>query len=52
MKDIREELNVNYEDLDDVPPIICGTVIQGGFNRKLKMLRADLYSMLAVSASN
>ena len=45
-------MNINYND-DDIAPFICGTVVRnGGFKRKLKMLRADLYSVLAMSNSS
>ena len=48
---IKENLNINYND-DDIAPFVCGTIVNGGFQRKLKMMRADLFSMLAVSLSN
>jgi hypothetical protein len=37
--------------LNEIAPIICGTVVNGGFKRKLRMLRGDLFSMLAVCQS-
>lgn len=45
---IKEELNLLPQDEQDIAPFICGTVVSGGFTRKLRMLRADLYSILAV----
>lgn len=32
-------------------PLICGTIVNGQFHRKLRMLRADLFSMLSVCQS-
>ena len=52
MKRVREELKINFEDLEDVAPIICGTVVNGGFKRKLKMLRADMFCTLACTHSS
>ena len=41
--------DLNLEDgADEYTPIICGSVVGGGFKRKLQMLRADLFSMLSV----
>ena len=37
------------QDEQDIAPFICGTVVNGGFSRKLRMLRADFYCMLSVS---
>jgi hypothetical protein len=45
---IKDELNLTYHEADEIAPVICGTVVNGGFHRKLRMLRADLFSMLAV----
>lgn len=49
---IKEELNLLPEDEQDIAPFICGTVVSGGFARKLRMLRADIFSMLAVCHSS
>ena len=44
--------NLNLEaDHDGYAPIICGSIVNGGFNRKLKMLRSDLFSLLSVCKS-
>ena len=45
---IRDELNLNPNERDKVAPLICGTVVNGSFTRKLRMLRADLFTLLAV----
>lgn len=45
--EIKANLNINYND-NDVAPFVCGSIVNGGFSRKLKMLRGDLYSILAV----
>jgi hypothetical protein len=45
---IKDELNLTYHEADEIAPVICGTVVNGGFNRKLRMLRADLFSLLTV----
>lgn len=45
----RVKQDLNLEDgSDDYTPIICGSVVGGGFKRKLQMLRADLFAMLSV----
>ena len=38
-------------DDKDIAPIICGTVVNGQFERKLRMLRADIFCMLSVCNS-
>ena len=44
--------NLNLENEEDLgTPIICGSLLGGGFKRKLKMMRADLFSLLSVSQS-
>ena len=49
---IRESLNLNFRDQDDIAPFIVGTVCNnGGFSRKLKMLRGDLFALLCVAES-
>ena len=50
-KQIKDDLNLNFDELEDANPIICGTVVNGGLSRKLKMIRADLFSMLSVCNS-
>ena len=49
VKKIRNELNINFDETEEVAPLICGTVVNGSFTRKLRMIRADLYCLLAVS---
>jgi len=50
---IKETLNLNESDTDAITPIICGTVVKGpAFERKLRMMRADLFSLLSVSNAN
>jgi len=50
--EIKEELNLLHGEEEDNAPFICGTVVNGGFTRKLRMLRADLYSLLSVCESS
>ena len=43
-----------YTEKDEIAPIIVGTVVNDnfdGFTRKLRMLRADLFSLLSVCES-
>lgn len=49
---IREWLNLPVIDPDRSTPIICGSFINGGFTRKLKMLRIDYYSLMLLTNSN
>ena len=51
IKEIKEGMNINFQELDGVAPYIGGSVINGGFTRKLKMLRGDVFSALAVCQS-
>jgi hypothetical protein len=44
-------LNLKIQDENEIAPIICGTVVNGGFRRKLRMLRGDLFSMLLICQS-
>jgi len=50
---IKEHLNLSRQDLADPndPPFICGTIINGGYTRKLKMMRADMFSLSSISQS-
>lgn len=42
-------LNLNINELEKAQPIICGTVVDDkDFGRKLKMLRAELFTALLV----
>lgn len=49
---VKEELNLSFRERDDVAPFICGTVVEGGFTRKLKMLRCDMFMMLSACQSS
>ena len=44
---MKSYMNVN-DQFDDSVPIICGSVINGGFKRKLQMIRSDYYSLLSL----
>ena len=44
---VKFNLNLN-DSCDDYAPIICGSVVNGGFKRKLQMLRSDFYSLLSL----
>ena len=44
-------MNLKIQDENEIAPIICGTVVNGGFRRKLRMLRGDLFSMLLICQS-
>jgi hypothetical protein len=46
-----ENLNLNLKDNFMVAPFIVGTVVSGGYERKLRMLRSDLYALLSVTQS-
>lgn len=48
---IKDELNFTFHEADEIAPVVCGTVVNGGFFRKLRMLRADLFTMLSVCQS-
>ena len=45
---IKEDLNISFRYDTDIAPIIVGSVVTGGFKRKLKMMRADYYSILSI----
>lgn len=49
IEQIRKDLNISYRYTNDIAPFIVGTIVQGGFKRKLKMVRADYFSMLSIS---
>lgn len=51
IKNVEEMLNLD-EKCDDYTPIICGSVVAGGFKRKLQMLRSDFFSLLSVCQSD
>ena len=44
-------MNMKFNDTDKTTPFICGTVVRGGWQRKLRMLRADMFSLLTISKS-
>lgn len=50
--EIKEELNLLHGEEQDIAPFICGTVVNGSFSRKLRMLRADFFSLLSVCESS
>lgn len=45
-------LDMSLKDNYMIAPIIIGSVVNGGFSRKLRMLRADLFSLLSITQSN
>lgn len=47
---VKASLNLN-DQCDEYAPVICGSVIDGGFKRKLQMLRSDFYSILSMCQS-
>ena len=54
--DLRLEFNRNYLKYKTLVPLICGSVVnkgnnQGIFDRKLKMMRASLFTLLSISHS-
>ena len=46
-----EDLNISFRYAHEVAPIVIGSVVTGGFKRKLRMIRADYFFMLSVSQS-
>lgn len=53
---MRQEFNQNYLKYKTLVPIICGSVVNRGFNqgtfdRKLKMMRASLFTLLSIAHS-
>lgn len=52
IQEVRKTLNLTFKDTDDIAPFIVGSVIvYDGFQKKLKMMRADLFSLLSISQS-
>jgi hypothetical protein len=51
IRSVQQHLNLNDQS-DEYAPIICGSVVDGGFERKLQMLRSDYYSLMSVAASD
>lgn len=45
-------LNINLQDVQRIRPVIVGTVCNGGWNRKLMMLRAELFTTAMISESS
>lgn len=41
-------MDINLKDQNSAP-FILGSVIQGGFSRKLQMLRSEIFSVLSIS---
>ena len=52
VEEVKQCLNISFNERDEVGPIICGTVVAGGFGRKLRMLRCDFFSMLSLCQSS
>jgi len=51
---IEESLNLGFMDEGETAPLIVGTVVNDkkrAFNRKLRMVRADIFAMLSVCQS-
>lgn len=50
---IKESLRLGFADQHDTSPIITGSVINNSapFSRKLKMMRADLFTLMCISES-
>ena len=51
VEQIKEDLNISYRYNTEIAPLIIGTVVAGGFKRKLRMIRADYYALLSISQS-
>lgn len=51
IQEINDNLNLNLKDNFMVAPFIIGSVVSGGFDRKLRMLRSDLFTLLSVIQS-
>jgi len=53
---VKQSLNLNFNENDEIAPLIVGSVVSEngptGFNRKLRMVRADLFTMLSVCQAN
>jgi len=47
VKQVKLEMGIKFNETKETNPFICGTVVNGHFKRKLKMMRADLFSLLA-----
>lgn len=46
---VRECMNLGFKEKDEIAPVIAGTVIlNGGFSKKLRMMRADLFTLLSI----
>ena len=48
---IKSDLNISFRYEKEIAPVITGSVVTGGFKRKLRMIRADLFSLLSISQS-
>ena len=52
VREIENNLNITPLEKDEIAPIICGSVINNGqWQKKLRMLRADLFSSLCICQS-
>ena len=47
VNNVRKNLKLK-KDEDHDTPIICGSIINGGFHNHLKMLRGDVFSVFSV----
>lgn len=48
---IKEDLNISFRYDYEIAPVVVGTVVNGGFKRKLRMMRADYFAMLSITHS-
>jgi hypothetical protein len=51
-KEVFMSLNLNIKDNRKIAPYILGTVVNGGFKRKLRMLKAEYLALLSVIHSD
>lgn len=60
---MKDELSLNYQEIynlkepehekrGEIAPIILGTLVKGKWTRKLRMLRADVFSALSICRSS
>lgn len=48
---VKDSLNITFKERKEIAPFICGSIVSGGYARKLRMLRCDLFMMLSVCQS-
>lgn len=51
VQQIKDDLNISFRYEKGIAPLVVGTVVTGGFKRKLKMVRADYFSLLSICQS-